>query len=428
MGKMLGREEELINLLNHADLKGLEDVLCGDALVTEIYNLKSHKLFNSLKELMFTIFFFKIQVTIKKDYPKDRETRSIIALFSPSYGERMGFENDFDKLIEYLRYRTYIVKKNKSYLSFRYTLLFFRSFSWVKKLKNTKLNLATRFRFCTILLQGFISYKELKRKIPNVYHTDLLMTFCDVHPIDSVITQKYKSSIKTATLQHAAFSHKVNSYAYRKSHSDYFLGVSEYAKKEAELSEYNNLRNFFVCGPLKYLGKELKRDCLYFELKNIGVALSGPKFDYENILLIESALEVAKSKKVGVVFRSHPALSQKYSNIYKSGVDISYNTGEMDGFIESCDLFITGTTNTFADLLTMNKIAYRLVMPGKEDIFEIINGFKFGNVNELNTFIDEILKNPTKKMEELKVARKLLCPEFPIERNYVSIIEKIIES
>ena len=41
MGKMLGREEELIELLNHADLNGLEDVLCGDALVTEIYNLKS---------------------------------------------------------------------------------------------------------------------------------------------------------------------------------------------------------------------------------------------------------------------------------------------------------------------------------------------------------------------------------------------------
>ena len=425
---MLGREEELIELLNHADLNGLEDVLCGDALVTEIYNLKSYKLFNSLKEFLFTIFFFKIQVKLKKDYSKDREIRSIIAIFSPSYGERMGFETDFDKLIGYFRYGTYIVKKNKSYFSFRYTILLLRLFSWVKKLKTTKLNLATRVRLCTMLLQGFISYKELKRKIPNINHTDLLVTFCDVHPIDSVIIQKYKKSIKTATLQHAAFSHKVNGYAYSKSHSDYFLGISEYSKKEAVLSGYTNIDNYFVCGPLKYLGHKVKECSVSFELNNIGVALSGPKFDYENTLLIESALEVAKSKKARVVFRSHPALSQKYSNIYKPGVDISYNAGEMDGFIDSCDLFITGTTNTFADLLTMNKIAYRLVMPGKEDIFEIINGFKFGNVNELNTFIDEILKNPTKKMEELKVARKLLCPEFPIERNYVSIIEKIIES
>ncbi len=81
----------------------------------------------------------------------------------------------------------------------------------------------------------------------------LLMTYCDVMPVDSYFTQKFNNDNKmTITLQHGTFNINNNSWGYLGSRSTYFLAESQAAKDTAIEAGYKG--NMIVAGSPHHLG------------------------------------------------------------------------------------------------------------------------------------------------------------------------------
>ena len=228
-------------------------------------------------------------------------------------------------------------------------------------------------------------------------------------------------------MTHAVFYHKSHWFEYAYSHSNYFLGISEYSKIEAVKSGYDFSNHFVICGPLNRIFSEPSYHHSSFTNDlEIGIALSGISFEEENLSLIEMAKNVFKDYKVKLRIRPHPSIANKVSDYLLSfkGNEYSLSKESLAEYASKCSFVITGNTNLFADLITMGVPAFRYIN-SEIDFFEDIKDFKFSSYNELRKLIKDVFLLPESVIERMDTYKKFFTPQTDITQNYISFFNTI---
>lgn len=393
----------------------LQELLASILLLEEQSDISFKK---AIKELLATLFLQQIKIQTKG-------RGDIFFFFSPSYGGRDAIRKEFINVIECADdYIAFIYEKK---LKFSFIKLMNLPIwgVWLYQLKRTKLSLTYRMYLADKLLSSYLyvidldGYIKDKKLLPK-----LGVTFCDVHPVDYLVTRYLNDRhVQTATLQHAVFEHKKFGWSHLFSHSKYFLGISEVAKHEAVLAGAN-VENYRILGPMKYI-KEKVEEKKQGTTNIAGLALSGPSFEEQNLELFKYANEMVNECCEMVIVRPHPALDmRKYQN-YMSEKIVLDDSKSMSEFAAKCDFVFMGNTNTFGDILVTGTCAFRMITDN--DFFGCIDDFKFKDYQALKALVTLLQKNPKAMNEKIQRAKEMVCPSWNIRNAYADFFNSFIK-
>lgn len=404
-------------LLCDVKLSKLEHINVGELLGAILLHEKqgSISVIKSVKELLLVIFMHQSQIVCNRSH-------DILFFFTPSYAGRQAYYNDFKNVLGCAKKYTSFLYKREFKFRINNLKKIFLWLIWMKELRAKDVGFAYRMHLANAVLSAYI-YVDMVDDyfVFNNICPKLGVTFCDVHPVDYLVTNYLnKRGIVTATLQHAVFEHDKFGWANTFSHSTYFLGISEVARYEAKLSGAD-ISKFLILGPMKYIENPIVKGKKY--TGNIaGLALSGPSFEEQNKELLKCALELSNLYGYTFVVRAHPALElEKYKKYFNEKIHLD-DSDTMDIFAYKCDFVIMGSSNTFGDILVTSTYAFRMVKD--VDFYSCIDEFKFSDVDELKTLVNEFKNNRDAMELKLQEVKQMVCPSGNIKEAYCKFFEK----
>lgn len=426
MGEMaIKRSEmnkEIRESLNSIKFSGIDIENVGNALSTVDLFYKPGQISFSEAFKNYIYYILKNNITFEK-----KGNQKILALFTPSYGDRKDFEQDMRKVLSTMDgYAACFPKDGMEFKPARF-LRALHIFSWMHSMKKMKADFSYKLFLCGFILEGLNYQKEITDWVKkNNINPSLVVTFCDVHVCDYFVTEYFnKKGIPTATLQHAGFDHVNSDYANIFSESKYFLGITKFAKKEFVLSGEDGDR-FHVLGSLKYIDKQPNEEISYHDTKTFGIALSGIAFEDQNETIIDIGKKLSNELGYKAIVRCHPALSrEKYSSLIDSSCMSLDGKESLNDFSDKCDFCIMGSTNTFGELIANGHLAYRMIIGS--DVFEGIECFKFNDYEELKEQIKMLHDNFSQVESDYKKTREWVCAPGNIRENYTKFFKQFTE-
>lgn len=414
--------EKEVEFINNLKFKHLENIKCGELMGTKLFYEKKNISYLSVLKGLISIF---LNSHIYKETEYDSGTAFF---FTPSYAGRMDHYNDFMAVTSCVNSPLiFNGNKQKKAFSFNRIIGIFYWFLWLVELKKTGFPLNYCMLLCNLMLQAYYVLEEVKTNKFNKNKLKLVVTFCDVHPCDYLITQYFnRLGIKTATLQHAVFFHGTQWYCYRFSHSKFFLATNEYSRSEAKKSGYSG--EVRVVGSMKAIDSSILYNNNEKENKNtFGIALCGPTFAEQNKALFDYAKYIQDKYGFSIKIRLHPALRlDDYKNSFEDLKQYNISKESVKEFADSCDFVILGATNMFAELITFNTPTFRLISNGIADVYDGIEDFYFNSHEQLDTLI--ALKEDKEEFQiTMNKVRKYLSPEGDIKELYKRTLKEIVE-
>ena len=415
--------ENEVNIINNLKFKHFEDIKCGELLATKLFYEKKSISYISALRYLISIF---LNSHIYKKNKSDSETAFF---FTPSYAGRMDHYNDFIAVASCVNEPLiFNGNKQKKAFSINRIIAIFYWFLWLVEMKKTGFQLNYCMQLCNLMLQTYYVLEEVKTNKFNKDKIKLVVTFCDVHPCDYLITQYFnRLGIKTATLQHAVFYHGTQWYCYRFSHSNYFFANSEYCKNEALKSDYKG--EVKIVGSMKSIYLTNSDDNRGSEnglKKTFGLALCGLTFAEQNRSLLDYASYLQKKWGYSVLVRFHPALKkEEYMAAINKLEKYEFSNEPVNEFASKCDFVILGASNMFAELIGFDTPTFRVISDGVADIYEGIDEFKFENREELDKLV-ELIDDKKELVPILRKVKRYLCPEGDIKELYRRTIQEII--
>lgn len=409
-------QKDIFNSVSKIKFKNIDNLDVAEALAPFWVSDSLHNisLFKVLKCIISLSFFSKTKIEGEGD---------AWFFFTPSYGSRTDLLNDFNRVLSCVEHaKTFVYEKKFEFSPqmLKYIPLYF---TWVNQMRKQELSLKESMYLAAQIGCAYMYLEEVKLyalKCKNL--PKLVVTFCDVHTVDYFVTAYFNSlNVKTATLQHAVFEHNKYGWAYKFSHSKYFLGVSEVAMHEAELSGMN-LDKFILLGPMKYIGMYMKDSNKKCNQKIMGVALSGPPEKKNNIVLLEYAKILSEKYDYKVLVRLHPALNISDYEPYLKNHMVIDDCDTVIKFGDQCDFVIMGATNVFADLIAMNMFAFRMVI--ENDFFSCVEDFKFVDFESLEKMIVMLEEKHDEMHGRLQVVREKVCPTWDIKKAYKNFFDR----
>lgn len=419
MGKGIDGMTKEFSALQGIKLSKLENVEMTELLSTILLveGQEKSSMRKVLKETLLILFWHQCRI-------QSQDGDSILFFFTPSYGGRVEHYKDFKRVLscasKYISF-SYERKFCFNISNIRYIWLWLK---WISQLKVSKLSLAYRIHLANAVLSSYIYVKKLDEFcVQNSISPKLGVTFCDIHPVDYMITLYLNSkNVPTATLQHAVFEHQRLGWSNLFSHSTYFLGISQVAKYEAKLSGAD-VSKFLVLGPMKYIdGSNVKEKS--YSNKVAGVALSGPVFEEQNAILLDYARQITKKYGYKFVVRAHPALNLEKYKIYLDEMIVFDDSNTMFQFAKKCDFVIMGPTNVFGDIIVTDTYAFR--MTTDVDFYSCIEHFKFTDWDSLNSHVLQLREAPNKMKENLQNVKEMVCPSWDIRKAYTEFFDNFI--
>lgn len=277
-----------------------------------------------------------------------------------------------------------------------------------------------------------ILYNKLKKEA-FLNNADLIITFCDAHPSDNLVTQMAKiKKIITGTLQHGQYrilSHgneNADAEAYENFISDYL-----FAWGQATVDEFIKVnisrKRLLKTGALRAFSRNKRRK---FNLDNkvFGVVLCGETYSTTNINMIKLANQFYHIYGLKYFLRMHPRNPQnKYLSHVTEGALVGYsNNISNDEYASMIDFSLVHMTGVFVELLSMNTPIAIYKDRYLEEIFRI-DPYCVTNIEELSGFYNRLLNNTEKVLND-QYSRYLYFnqPEHELKKNYVSAINMII--
>lgn len=412
-------EQEIFNLvkqLNNEKFLGLEDYQIGDAMYFVIQPIELHdklnfSLFSFIKSVLNILFIRNVQKG--KFFKKANK----VFLFSNSYWGRNDHRIIYDKVFnttvnstEFIHAKKFTVANFTNIRQFNNWFNIFRKFFSGKK---------TRYYTC-MLAKAYSDLNYIKKQLIKE-KKDAVVTFCDIHLIDSLVTQFCNNNcIDTITMQHGNLPCGPS---YGLSKSKFFLGYGEYTKKIAVLSGLNS-KNFISIGMPQCIGKTFNENLILNKTKCIGVIFCNSETIDEDTKMLNIVLDYAENNNYKVLVKIHPACKKdNYLGINWNRVTAVYGK-EVDiyKFSEYIDFATVGISTVFIEYIInlfpcMN---YKCL----KDKYADITWNKFSSVYELGEIIN-ILKNNTKKFElKMKETRLYFTPVNNISKNYSDFFSK----
>ena len=287
-------------------------------------------------------------------------------LFFESFNGRKNFVEYVNTLSELVNSDVVIEKPGKRSVDFfnglKYKLLFFPS--WRRVLKQAGLggNFENRALYYIVNLYRF--YLEIEKAATEQHISferyNLFVTFYDSMPKDAFFVQLMRLyGVKTATLQHGAFTARRNNQLVnsgvelRTLNSDYFLCWNKFTVDEAAKENYDT-NKCIVSGIIGFAKDEKRIICESVTNNTFGVVIGHPTFEEENIILIESANKLATKTGMSFYLKLHPNYSETY---FDNLVDKKFYKGTskkgipMLEYANSVEFSIVGASTVFVELV-----------------------------------------------------------------------------
>lgn len=414
--------QTLIDMINSIQLEKCEDIRCGDMLYYVVKGKQDRNpfrdLLSSIKAILKIICFDDVKIT-------SRGKPDTVFLFSNSYRGRKDHLQNFKNVCD-ISENHILVEPGEKFLKFHkgYIFLIHR---WSKQMSSCIPNRGLRLYILSGLLKAYSDYEYVQKYIREKnLNIRTLVTFCDVHAIDSYFTQRGNAAgITTVTLQHGVFTAKVNYWPFSGSYSQYFLASNALAVEEAKLLNYK--KTMMIAGLYSYVNRELPVIEDTGKIKTIGVFLDTEAYRTDNIKTLKVVEEYQKifGKKIRIKF--HPAsVKESYENFTNriEGAECVGNEMNVVEFCKTVDVVIVRNSTTLIEALQFGKPTYIIHNDDQEDdIFANVDILKFSTAEELHKIID--LQSSEQIHDQLIEARKYFCSEGDITEKYRSIFRKI---
>ena len=272
---------DIENRINQLKFKKCENILIGDILH---YTLKETRNFREgFKDIAYIILKTALHQTYNIDIKGSGKT---IALFSSSYRERddhfIAFKN-----VTSLISNGILIESRKENLSLTNLKYLYLLFFWNSTLKKEIKKFGKRMHCLRCLFQAFTDYYYIESQLISKHVQPVnLLVYCDVMPVDCFFVQKFKSTEhQTITLQHGTFALSVNSWAYERSKSDFFLVDSRASETDARKANCK-AKTMIVGSPFQFNRKPISILGRYKSNK-IGIIMNSSTDPYEdNISMI----------------------------------------------------------------------------------------------------------------------------------------------
>lgn len=411
---------ELRNCLNDKVFKGLEGYNVGTILTVPLFLMDSEDGSN------INLLKYVIKLCILWDYKEDADKQEIVYFKSVDYLDASNYQKMFSSMIKAVGAGMRVDAIRRIHLDvncFKYIGLYR---IWEKTIFRINRN-KEEAKFLTLhLLRAYIELEKFMRIVKDVGN-HIVVTFCDVHPVDAIITQYVNlNGGTTVTLQHGHFNAMDRGWVFNQSRSDYFLLHGEYAKQEAIQSEHNE-KGLVPVGMLNFIDVG-RRD---FELdrsnRNFALILNGPGAKEDNEGFILCANEFARVHNMKYIVRAHPAVPvERYESIIDKNcmLEVSKKEESISTLFDKVQFVMVGNSTVFIEALYLGKLAFRYAGIS-QDIYERIKWCRFSNAEELNRVYNSNISdlNLLKKRVSDTVAQ--LCQDGDIGKNYKKFFEQI---
>lgn len=396
----------------------------GSVLATELYN----ESFFYFGKIMIDTFFKERNINFKK-------RNSSILVFHSNHYKR----NDYEE----------IVRKFKNKLDSYDTITITEAYSFnmrgiasslrscllnISKLNGTKLKLSDRLRIA-ILMTKYNNFLKDIELIINSNNYKAMVTFCDAHPMDNLITQLCnKISVKTLTLQHGQYRYlkkgleTADAEAYKNFISDYLLSWGQATKDEFTRAGIPSNR-ILNAGALKDYNRGAAFD-INSKPKNIfGVILDGETYKKSNIRLLNIAQIIARKYNMNFIVRLHPKNKLRYYQKYvKNDMCIEWvkSIGSTE-YINKVDFSILHMTGVYVELLSYSAPFFVFKDEYTEELFTKRH-LMFEDLEGFVNVYEDYLNNKNEFCEKQLETYKYFDENARTGNHYKKLIEQILKN
>lgn len=411
---------ELRNSLNDKVFKGLEDYNVGTILTVPLFSMdyEDNSNINLLKYMIKLCFLW--------DYKEDVDKQEIVYFRSVDYINASNYQKMFSSMIKAVGTGMQIdaIKQVRIDVNcFKYIGLYK---IWKKTISQINRNKEKAEYLALHLIRAYIELKKFMRIVKDAGN-HIVVTFCDVHPVDAIITQYVNlNGGTTVTLQHGHFNAMDRGWVFNQSKSDYFLLHGEYAKKEAMQSEHDE-KGLVPVGMLNFIGVERKDFNLDRSNQNFALILNGPGAKEDNEGFILCANEFARVHNMKYIVRAHPAVPvETYESIIDKNcmLEVSKKEESISTLFDRVQFVMVGNSTVFIEALYLGKLVFRYAGIS-QDIYERIKWCQFSSVEELNVIYDSKISDLNLLKKRVSETTAQLCQDGDIGINYKKFFERI---
>lgn len=376
--------------LNLKSFKGCEGVLIGDVIHYNVSNpIKNTQGVKFVFSIIKRAFVNHYNITVKGE-PKT------ICLMSSYCSGRADHRKNFLKATNLVENSVVLCSGSTQYtLAYVFELL--KIFNWNANLKLEIPAFGIRMLCLRIIFDAYLDYKFFEKiENKNSWKIENLVTFCDVHPIDSFFTQKFNLNNKTTiTLQHGTFSISSDSWVYSKAKSDYLLSDSIHSSECAK--KVGCKSHVISVGALQSIGEEFVEKTAQNNSEVFGVVMNSEMTPREdNIEMIATVQAYCKQFGKKLVLKYHPNNNPKdFEFVIDKTITEEYDKGKgIEEFLTEIGVIIVSDSTVFTTALAYNKPSFLFYRKGFDnERYLNSDEVKFTTAEELSVLVNKIGTN-----------------------------------
>ena len=410
----------LRNRLNDIVFKELEGYKVGTILTVPLFSIDSEDNSN------INLLKYMIKLCFLWDYKKDVDKQQIVYFKSVDYVNALNYQKMFSAMIEAVGAGMQIDAIKRIHIGenfFKYMALYE---TWKRTIFEVNKNREKATFLALHLIRAYIELEKFKRLIKDV-EEHIVVTFCDVHPVDAIITQYVNlNGGITVTLQHGHFNAMDRGWVFNQSKSKYFLLHGEYAKQEALQSDHYE-EGLVSVGMMNFIGVERKDFSIDLSNRNFALILNGPGAKEDNEGFIMCANEFARAHNMKYIVRAHPAVpAEMYEAIIDKNYmfEVSRKDESIKNLFDRVQFVMVGNSTVFIEALYLGKLTFRYAGIS-QDIYEKVNWCRFCNIVELSEVYESSISDLDLLKEKVSDTIAQLCQDGNIGKNYKEFFERI---
>jgi hypothetical protein len=414
--QMNTKATEIVSLFSSISIKGLEGVNIGELIATYTFSLDNRLSIKKLfKHTLFCILKCGYKLTTQL-HPK------YLFCFTNSYGTRKDHLSLFEKVRSLTTGNANINSHYHIRFNIKRVISIFYLFVWIYQTRSTNLSFKIRWHFCNAILLAYMDSNEILSMLSDILsNLRLVVTYCDVHPIDYLLVYRFKHiGIPTATVEHGNFT---AGWLFGNSHSDYFLVHGPFAREQAIKSGLK-ADNVIPVGMMQHIHENIRhherpRSAVF------GIFLNNVVYEKDNSIILGHANKLAKTFNLKYLVRYHPSLNRSnYISILDTSClsDIDGNKGSIADFAGKIIFAIVGTSTVFIELLRIAVPVFRY--PNEDDFYPSITEFNFRSYQELEVLYSTLQKEEEHFRERIMRTNEMLCPTGDAAPRYRAFFDR----
>lgn len=402
--------------LNEISFIGCGNVCVGDVLH---FPIKSANHFDhGVKKFFLSLYCILKYALLKRYRFTVHGNGNTIFLFSDSYSNRVDHLKSFKKVSSIVENRIDVTAEKKE-IAFSDLYTVGICFLWFLQMRTIVKKKSDRIYLIAELYHAFVDDRHIRRMIKKMKLDPLAMvSFCDVHSIDSFITQRMgQRNVRTVTLQHGAV---MDTWGVRHFKSDFMLAISDFTIDAAKNAKADKIDKMIPVGLMAY--SDHKKDIPKpkgFEIETIGVFLDDERMGMREVneKMIKTVQQYAIKNKKKILYRPHPFTDVKsYGKLV--GDNISGMDQDLGDFLKGIDLGIVHDSTVLLEGFYAWKpmVLFDFKSLLKQYVDQGVEILSFKDAGGLENVICQIQMG--KLDHVMKKERKYFCTDGPAYESY----------